>query len=96
MRLFRRGGPDAVEDYQPRLWATIIGLLLIVLWVIAFVSKNDHPVKINFVLFSTSASLIWLCILLLAIGFLGGVLASQLYRRRWSSRAAKEQRSPDG
>jgi uncharacterized integral membrane protein len=96
MRLFGKGGSDAADDYQPRLWATIIGLVLIVLWVIAFISKNDHAVKINFVLFSTEASLIWLCILLLAVGFISGVLASQMYRRRRSGRTAEQQSSADG
>jgi uncharacterized integral membrane protein len=79
--LFRRpSGP--VEDWQPRLYAIVIGLVLIVLWLIAFIVKNNDPVKIDFVLFSTHARLIWLFILLIAIGFLGGVLGSQLYRRR--------------
>ena len=71
-----------MEDWQPRLYAIAIGLILIVLWVIAFIVKNNDPVKIDFVLFSTHARLIWLFILLIAIGFLGGVLGSQLYRRR--------------
>jgi uncharacterized integral membrane protein len=93
MGLFRR--PDNVEDYQPRLWAIVIGLGLIVLWVLAFVVKNSDKVKIDFVLFSTNASLIWLVIILLAAGFLGGLLASQLYRRR-SGRAPQQHRGSDG
>jgi len=81
MRLFRRPeGP--IEDWQPRLYAILIGLGLIVAWLIAFIVKNNDRVKIDFVLFSAHARLIWLLILLLGIGFLGGVLVSQLYRRR--------------
>ena len=57
---------------------------------IAFVVKNDDRVKIDFVLFSAQTGLIWLLILLLAIGFLGGVLASQLYRRRRQLRGSAE------
>ena len=94
MGLFRRP-KGAVEDYQPRLWAIVIGLGLIVLYVLAFIAKNSDKVKIDFVMFSTNASLIWLVIILLGAGFLGGLLASQLYRRR-SGRAPKEQRSADG
>ena len=86
---------SSAEDWQPRLWAIVIGLGLIVIWVIAFIAKNSDHVQIDFVLFSTSASLIWLLILLLGVGFLGGVLASQLYRRR-SGRAAQEHRGADG
>ena len=96
MGLFRRpGGP--VEDWQPRLYAVVIAGVLVVLWLIAFVVKNNDPVKIDFVLFSTHARLIWLLILLIAIGFLGGVLGSQLYRRRRQLRSsAQHDRGPDG
>jgi uncharacterized integral membrane protein len=94
MGLFRRA-EGSVEDWQPRLWAIVIGLGLIVVWVLAFVIKNSDKVEIDFVLFSTNASLIWLVIILLAAGFLGGLLASQLYRKR-SGRAPKQHRGTDG
>jgi uncharacterized integral membrane protein len=98
MRLFRRGhGGGELADWQPRLYAIIIGLLLIVAYVIAFIIKNKDHVKINFVFFSTQTSLIWLIILLLAIGFIGGVLLSQLYRRRRKlGGAAQEHVGADG
>ena len=82
MRLFRRRPEGPIEDWQPRLYAMLIGLVLIGVYVIAFIIKNSDKVTIDFVLLSTRTSLIWLIILLLAIGFLGGVLLSQLYRRR--------------
>jgi uncharacterized integral membrane protein len=94
MGLFRRA-EGSVEDWQPRLWAVVIGLGLIVLWVLAFVIKNSDKVEIDFVLFSTNASLIWLVIILLGAGFLGGLLASQLYRKR-SGRAPEQHRRADG
>jgi len=96
MRLFRRpGGP--IEEWQPRLYAILIGLVLIVLWVIAFIVKNDEKVQIDFVLLDAHLSLIWLIILLLAVGFLGGVLTSQLYRRRRQlRRPAEEHGGADG
>jgi uncharacterized integral membrane protein len=94
MGLFRRA-EGSVEDWQPRLWAIVIGLGLIVLWVLAFVIKNSDKVEIDFVLFSTNASLIWLVIILLGAGFLGGLLASQLYRKR-SGRAPEQHRRADG
>jgi uncharacterized integral membrane protein len=97
MRLFRRG-PTAgeLEDWQPRLYAILIGLLLIVAYVIAFIVKNNDRIKIDFVLFDTHTSLIWLIILLLAIGFIGGVMLSQLYRRRrLVGRAPDEQARAD-
>jgi uncharacterized integral membrane protein len=86
-----------VEDWQPRLYALVIGGVLVFLWLIAFIVKNNDPVKIDFVLFTAHARLIWLLILLLGIGFLGGVLGSQLYRRRRRLGSASEyDRGPDG
>jgi uncharacterized integral membrane protein len=97
MRLLRRRPTGPIEDWQPRLYAILIGLALIVAWVIAFIVKNDDRVSVDFVLFSAETGLIWLIILLLAIGFLGGVMLSQLYRRRRQlGRAAEEHRGPDG
>ena len=77
--MFRRLGAD---DYQGRLWAILIGLFLLALYVIAFISQNDRRIEIDFVLFTATVSLIWLIVLILAVGVLGGVLLSQLYRRR--------------
>lgn len=96
MRLFRRPtGP--IEEWQPRLYAILIALVLIVAWLIAFIVKNDDRVQLDFVVLDAHLSLIWLIILLLAIGFLGGILASQLYRRRRAlGRSADEHRGPDG
>ena len=96
MRLFKRPkGP--IEEWQPRLYAVLIAFVLIVLWLIAFIVKNDEKVQLDFVLLDAHLSLIWLIILLLAIGFAGGILASQLYRRRRQLRgAAQEHRGADG
>ena len=96
MRLFRRpSGP--IEEWQPRLYAILIALVLIVAWLIAFIVKNDDNVQLDFVLFDAHLSLIWLIILLLAIGFVGGVMSSQLYRRRRQLRGtAEEHRGADG
>ncbi len=86
-----------IEDWQPRLYATLIALVLIVAWVIAFVVKNDDQVSVDFVLFNARTSLIWLILLPLALGFLGGVMLSQLYRRRrQSGRAAEVHGSANG
>ena len=77
--MFRRFG---AEDWQARLWAVLIGLFLIAVYVIAFIVKNDDQIKIDFVLFSARVSLIWAMIFILVLGVLSGVLLSQIYRRR--------------
>jgi uncharacterized integral membrane protein len=97
MRLFRRRSAGGeLEDWQPRLYAILIGLVLIAAYVIAFIIKNSDRVPLDFVLFTAHTSLIWLIIFLLAIGFLGGVLLSQLYRRRKQSGAAAKHQRSDG
>jgi uncharacterized integral membrane protein len=77
--VFRRLGAD---EWQGRLWAILIGLLLLALYLIAFVVKNDDRIQIDFVLFTSTVSLIWEIVFILALGVLGGVLLSQIYRRR--------------
>jgi uncharacterized integral membrane protein len=96
MGLFRRRPDGPLEDWQPRLYAVLLAFVLLLAWMIAFVVKNDDRVKVDFVLFSAQTSLIWLIILPLALGFLGGALLSQLYRRRRrSSGSAQEHGGAD-
>lgn len=78
----RRPSSGQVEQWQPRLWFVLVGLLAILAYVVAFVVKNDDDIEIDFVFFTATISLIWEILLMLAIGVLGGVLLSQLYRRR--------------
>lgn len=77
--MFRRLGAD---QWQARLWAVLVGLFLIAIYLIAFVVQNDRRIEIDFVLFESTVSLIWEIVFILALGVLGGVLLSQIYRRR--------------
>jgi uncharacterized integral membrane protein len=82
---FRRPNVDTQElheTFQPRLWAVLLALALIVAYVIAFVLENRKSVHLHFVFATASVSLIWLILLSLVIGVLAGMLLSQLYRRR--------------
>ncbi len=76
----RRGGGE--DAFQPRLWLIIGGLLLAFGYVVAFVIANSDAVKISFVFYSARTSLVWLILLSVVIGLVGGVLLSQLVRRR--------------
>ena len=78
----RRPSGDTTEEMQPRLWATIIGLVAIVTYLVAFIAKNSQKVTLHFIFFSAHIGLIWLLLLGFALGLAGGVLLSQLYRRR--------------
>jgi uncharacterized integral membrane protein len=81
------------EQWQPRLWAVLVGLTLLALYVIAFIVRNDDKIELDFVLFTATVSLIWEIVFILAIGVLGGVLLSQLNRRR---RARNQPAEPGG
>ncbi len=78
----RRVDSEELKEFQPRLWLILVGLLLVSAYAIAFVLENRKHVSLHFVLFTARVSLIWLILLSFAIGFLGGLLLSQLARRR--------------
>jgi len=84
VRFLRRKGidPETRETFQPRLWLIVGGLALIVAYLVAFIAENNKSVTVHFVLVTTHTSVIWLILLSLAIGLIGGVLLSQLERRR--------------
>jgi uncharacterized integral membrane protein len=84
-----RRGPIAQENlaqiqdrWQPRLWMRLLALLLLLAYVIAFVLENNKRVNVHFVFATASVSLIWLTLLSVGIGLVGGILLAQLERRR--------------
>jgi uncharacterized integral membrane protein len=70
------------RSWQPRLWITLGLLILIGAYVIAFVVGNDEEASVDFVFGEARTSLIWVILLSLLAGLIGGVLLSQLHRRR--------------
>ena len=70
------------RTWQPRLWLSLAALILIVTYVIAFVVGNSDETSVNFVFAKATTSLIWVILLSLLAGLLGGVLVSQVYARR--------------
>jgi uncharacterized integral membrane protein len=70
------------ETFQPRLWAIVVALIAIAAYIVAFVAENNSRVTLHFVFLTTHTSVIWLILLSLVIGIVGGLLLSQLYRRR--------------
>ena len=93
MRFLRRnknkveGDHHIQENWQPRLYARLIVLALLVAYAIAFVLENSKHINVHFVFATASVSLVWLILLSNAIGLLGGILLAQLERRRRRRRA---------
>ena len=75
------------HSWQPRLWVTLGILILIGAYLIAFVVGNSEEASVNFVFGEARTSLIWVILLSLLAGLIGGVLLSQLHRRRQTRRS---------
>jgi uncharacterized integral membrane protein len=82
MARFRKLSEEQVRQWRPRFWAKLIGLLVIAVYVIAFIIENHKNVHLHFVIFTAKVSQIWLILLSLAIGVLVGALLGQLSHRR--------------
>ena len=77
------------ETWQPKLYLRILVLMLLAAYAIAFVLENRMAVSLHFVVATANVSLVWLILLSLAVGFVVGILLSQLERRRRRRRAAQ-------
>lgn len=85
MRFLRRRSIDTEElheNWQPRLYARLLVLGLVVAWAIAFVLENRNQVSVHFVVATARVSFVWVLLLALGVGLLGGILLAQLERRR--------------
>ena len=57
----------------------VVGVLaVVVLFLVGFIVKNDRPARVDFVLFSTATSLIWVILISLLLGLVAGVLLARL------------------
>ena len=91
MRFRRRPSVDTgelQEQWQPRLYVRLVLLILLAAYAIAFILENRKSVPLHFVFATANVSLVWLILLALGVGFVVGVLLSQLERRRRRRRAA--------
>jgi uncharacterized integral membrane protein len=70
------------RTFQPRLWAQLAAIGIVLVYAVLFVVLNTRHVKVSFVVVSTRVSVIWVILLSLAVGLVLGVLLSQLHRRR--------------
>ena len=70
------------EQWQPRLYLRFVVLAAVVAYAIAFILENGKHVSVHFVFKTTRVSLIWVVLLSIALGLIGGILVAQLDRRR--------------
>ena len=82
------------RSWQPRLWIRVGALILIGAYLIAFVAGNDEEASVDFVFGQARTSLIWVILLSLLAGLVGGVLLSQLHRRRQARRSDASVETP--
>jgi uncharacterized integral membrane protein len=60
----------------------LVGVLSVAtLYLVGFILKNTDHVQVDFVLFSATASLIWVILISLVLGIAGGLALSVLARR---------------
>jgi uncharacterized integral membrane protein len=78
------------ENWQPLLYIRVALVVVLAAYVIAFILENRKSVSVHFVLATARVSLVWLILLSLVLGFVVGILLSQLERRRRRRRAAKQ------
>ena len=86
--------PSEAEDrpstWQPLLYLKISALLVVIGYSVAFVVQNTDEIRVDFVFDTAKVRLIWTLLLLLAIGLVGGILLSQLYRHRRRAQLAQK------
>jgi uncharacterized integral membrane protein len=90
VRLRRRPSIDTdelQENWQPKLYGRLIAVIVLAAYAVAFVLENRKSVSLHFVFATAAVSLVWLVLLSLALGFVVGILLSQLDRRRRRRRA---------
>ena len=77
------------EQWQPKVYARLIVLALVIAYVIAFILENGKHVSVHFAFETTRVSIVWLILLSLALGAIGGILLAQLDRRRRNRRSGE-------
>ncbi len=83
------------RSWQPRLWLTLSALILIAAYLIAFVVGNDEEASVDFVFAEARTSLIWVILLSLLAGLVGGVLLAQVAARRHARRSPASVDTPE-
>jgi uncharacterized integral membrane protein len=82
---------DGLDERQRRQLIRVGILVVVGILLVTFIFKNTRDVKVSFVFFTTTSSLIWVIISSLVLGFLAGwLLPGQVRRYRAKRKAAKQ------
>lgn len=81
--------PDGLDDKQRRQLVRVGVLVVVALLLVTFIFRNTRQVRVSFVFFSTTSSLIWVIISSLVLGFVAGWLLPGQIRRYRDRRKAK-------
>lgn len=83
--------PDRLDERQRRQLIQVGILVAVGLLLVTFIFRNTRQVPVSFVFFTAQASLIWVIVSSLALGFLAGWLLPGQIRRYRASRKAKRE-----
>ena len=80
--------PDGLDEKQRRQLIHVGVLVVVAILLVTFIFRNTRQVRVSFVFFSTTSSLIWVIVSSLILGFIAGwLLPGQI--RRYRSRRTK-------
>lgn len=79
---------ERLDDRQRKQLIRVGVLVLIALLIVTFIFSNTRQVSVSFIIFRAEASLIWVIITSLVMGFVAGWLLPGMIRRRWANRRA--------
>lgn len=80
---------DGLDERQKQQLTRVGVLVVVALLLVTFIFRNTRDVKVSFVFFTTTSSLIWVIISSLVLGFLAGWLLPGQIRRYRANRKAK-------
>ncbi len=81
--------PDGLDDRQRRQLIRVGVLVIVAILLVTFIFRNTREVRVSFVFFTTTSSLIWVIVSSLILGFLAGWLLPPQIRRYRARRRAK-------
>jgi len=82
---------DGLDERQRRQLIRVGVLVVVGILLVTFIFRNTRDVKVSFVFFTTTSSLIWVIISSLVLGFLSGWLLPGQVRRYRAKRKANKQ-----